>query len=133
MSRPIRVIRVMRGSVPQEPGECIDFRRRGRGNGCCTGKTQRECAALIQRTRYGQASAHRFRDTLGQRQSQARSVNLRGRDHRTAIERLENVREVRSRDSEAMIGDVDSNLFRSNRGIVDTRFNANPAFRAAVL
>src|SRR6266536_2161672 len=71
---------------------------------------QSEGTSGTQFTLDGELSVHGFGDTLGEKKSQTRAVNLRGADRWTAVKRLEDVREIRLVDPDAAVLNRDLNF-----------------------
>src|SRR5437879_11863067 len=69
-----------------------------------------EDTACAQLTFDGESSSHGFRNVFGQRQSQTGSVNLGSANRRTAVKRLENLRQFRSSDANTAVLNANANL-----------------------
>src|SRR5713101_832222 len=80
-----------------------------------------------------QLSLHRFRNAPGQGQPQARSVNLCGRHEWAAIERLENMRQIRRVDADSTIRNADLDFLATQTMLGEPSLNADPALFTTVL
>src|ERR1700704_1938688 len=94
---------------------------------------QRKCASTSRHAPDGEMAFHGFRNAPGQRQAQARAMNLRGRHKRTAIERLENMRQIRGADADTTVRDADLDFLAAQSMFGESRLNADPAPFTAVL